>query len=74
MKEEPSSNLHFEYSTPSLRRGLISKTVVDGALALIAQFDKIRFRRVQAEIRSIVNAPTIWGSTYSRPLRCVPWI
>ncbi len=44
------------------------ETVVDAALALIAQFDQIRFRRVQAEIRSIVNAPAL-GSTYSRPLK-----
>ena len=43
--------------------------VVDAAVDVIAQSDPVRFRRVQAEIRSIVNGPAIVGSTYGRPLR-----
>jgi len=43
--------------------------LADAAVHLIAECDPIRFKRVRAEIRSIVNAPAIAGSTYGRPLR-----
>lgn len=43
--------------------------LVDGALSLIARADPIRFKRVQREIRSIVNAPAPGGSNSRRPLR-----
>ena len=43
--------------------------VVDAALATIARFDPIRFARVQREIRIIVNAAGVYGSTYGRALK-----
>jgi len=45
------------------------RAVVGSALALIAKFDRIRYHRVQAEIRTIVNLPSVWGYSYNRPLR-----
>lgn len=45
-------------------------TVVDSALTLISKSDPVRFRRVQQEIRSIVNTPAAAvGSCYARPLK-----
>jgi len=69
---------HF---TPfELRRGIrivdpIERTrahfvsVVGMALDLIAQFDPIRFSRVQSEIQTIMSVPGTPGCDYQRPLR-----
>jgi len=46
-----------------------TSTLADAAVHLIAECEPIRFKRVRAEIRSIVNALAIAGSTYGRPLR-----
>ena len=46
-----------------------SIAAVDAALGLIARIDRVRFRRVQTEIRTIVNLPVVLGFCYERPLR-----
>ena|SRR6266496_5049967 len=52
---------------------------IDEALTLVEQNDPLRFRRLQREIRTILNIPVITGAAYSRPyrtcridLRCFP--
>lgn len=42
---------------------------IGAALTLLARADAIRFSRVRAEIRTIVNTLGIVGSNYQRPLR-----
>jgi len=43
--------------------------VVGAALGLVAQFDPVRFRRVENAIRTIVSAPGTVGTNYQWPLR-----
>lgn len=43
--------------------------MVNDSLALIAKSDARRFRRIQIEIRNIINAPAVGGYNYGRPFR-----
>jgi hypothetical protein len=59
----------FRVGDPAPETRVCFTTHVDEAMALIANCDPIRWKRVQREIRIIVNAGSTWSSCYGRASR-----
>ncbi len=66
---QPEKRHGFLILDPERETRVEFTTLVSDALELIAQSDRIRFNRVCAQIRSVMNGMVVFGSTYTRALK-----